>query len=91
MGGAALDDDTHVVGQRKIDGAPSVLDDAVAVPVGDQAATELAEYATTRDLVTDAFAHATFIASTAATMPSFARAGIDGDLGDMAESAVGLS
>ncbi len=80
VGGVVLDDGTHVAAQQKIDGGPSVLYDAVAVLVSDDAATQLAEDATARDFVTDAFAHAKFIAYTATAMPLFARAGIDGDL-----------
>jgi catalase len=80
VGGVVLDDGTHVVAQQKIDGGPSVLYDAVAVLVSTDAATMLGEDATTKDFVTDAFAHAKFIAYTAPAMPLFARAGIDGGL-----------
>lgn len=80
VGGVALDDDTHVVAQQKIAGGPSVLYDAVAVLASEDAATQLAEDAAARDFVTDAFAHTKFIAYTAAAMPLFARAGIDGGL-----------
>jgi catalase len=80
VAGVVLDDDTRLVAQQKIDGGPSVLYDAVAVVLAEEAAGVLAEDATAKDFVTDAFAHAKFIAYTPGAMPLFDRAGIADDL-----------
>jgi catalase len=80
VAGVVLDDGTHVEAQQKIDGGPSVLYDAVAVILAEDAASELGGDATARDFVTDALAHAKFIAYTAGAMPLFAGAGIEGEL-----------
>lgn len=70
----------HYTAQQKIDGGPSVLYDAVAVLVSPEGAQRLADDATAKDFVTDAFNHAKFIAYTDEAMPLLEKAGIAADL-----------
>ena len=56
IGGARLDDDELLEADQKVDGAPSVLYDAVAIVPGDSADT-LAGLPAVQDFLTDAFAH----------------------------------
>ncbi|WP_232493279.1 catalase [Novosphingobium kaempferiae] len=76
VAGATLDDGTVIEGKQKIDGAPSVLYDAVALVVSDDGATMLAKDKTAKDFVNDAFAHGKFIAYTPQALPLMERAGI---------------
>ncbi len=79
VGGARLSDGALVSARQKIDGGPSVLYDAVAILVGDDAAL-FAGDAAAKDFVTDAFAHCKFIGYGAEAMPLFERAGLAADL-----------
>ena len=76
VGGATLSDGTLQEAKQKIDGAPSVLYDAVAVLVAPDAATLFSIDKPSKDFVSDAFAHAKFIAYTEAALPFFAKAGV---------------
>ena len=67
--------------QQKVNGGPSVLYDAVAVILSTEGAKLLANEATAKDFVSDAFAHAKFIAHTEAAMPLLDRAGVAPDEG----------
>ncbi|MBB5916259.1 catalase [Nocardia transvalensis] len=79
VGGVVADDGEHIAADQKIDGAPSVLYDAVAVLATDKAAAGLADLAPARDFVSDAYAHGKFIAHREA-VALFAAAGLDGRL-----------
>jgi catalase len=81
VGGVDLSDGTHVVADQKLDGAPSVLYDAVAVVLSSEGATQLAEVPAARDFVTDAFAHYKFIGHVAEATPLFVATGLE-DLRD---------
>ncbi|MBV8401026.1 MAG: catalase, partial [Acetobacteraceae bacterium] len=76
VGGIKLSDGTAVPAHQKINGGPSVLYDAVAVIPSAQGAALLANEATARDFVNDAFAHAKFIGYAEAAKPLFEKAGL---------------
>lgn len=62
ISGAKLSDGSIVPANQKIDGGQSVLYDAVAILMSAQAAVELASDKPSQDFISDAFAHAKFIA-----------------------------
>jgi catalase len=62
VGGAAATDGSQVHADQMIDGAPSVLYDAVVLLVSNEVASELALIPAVRDFVADAHAHCKFIA-----------------------------
>lgn len=66
---------------EKLDGAPSVLFDAVILLVSDQGARLLVDESTARDFIADAFAHLKFIAYTPAALPLLTQAGVQPDEG----------
>ena len=76
VGGVEASDGSWIAADEKIDGGPSVVFDAVAILLSDAGAQLLAEEATARDFVADAFAHCKFIGHTAAAMPLLEKAGI---------------
>jgi catalase len=76
VGGVTTSDGTQMPAGQKINGGPSVLYDAVVLLLSDAGATLLAEEATARDFVADAFAHAKFIGYDASARPLMTRAGI---------------
>jgi catalase len=61
---------------QQVDGAPSVLYDAVAVLTSAAGAAELAREAAARDFVTDAYAHGKFIGYAADAAPLLDATGI---------------
>jgi catalase len=61
---------------QKIDGGPSVLYDAVVLLVSAEGAELLANEATARDFIADAFAHLKFIGHTADALPLLEKAGV---------------
>jgi catalase len=61
---------------QKIDGAPSVLYDAVVILATKSGAAELANMPAARDFVSDAYAHCKFIGYTADTVPLFEASGV---------------
>jgi len=67
--------------QQKITGGPSVLYDAIVVLLTADGAKRLANDAAARDFVSDAFAHAKFIAHTEAATPLLTKAGVEPDEG----------
>jgi catalase len=77
VGGAKADDGSWIEGRHMIDGAPSVLFDAVALLLSDEAAQRLAEEAAARDFVADAFAHCKFIGHTPGAAPLLRKAGVE--------------
>ncbi|WP_420605495.1 catalase [Novosphingopyxis sp.] len=82
VSGAKLSDGKMVEADEKIDGAPSVVYDAVAIVMGEESGRERARDKPSQDFVSDAFAHAKFIAYTDAAMPIFAAIGLDERLDD---------
>lgn len=81
VGGVEASDGTWIEADEKIDGGPSVVFDAVAILLSDAGAKLLADEATARDFVADAFAHCKFIAHNAAAAPLLAKAGVVADGG----------
>jgi catalase len=81
VGGVETSDGSWITADEKIDGGPAVVFDAVAVLLSDAGARLLADEATARDFVADAFAHCKFIAHTAAAMPLLQKAGVEPDGG----------
>ncbi|MBV9378528.1 MAG: catalase, partial [Alphaproteobacteria bacterium] len=76
VGGVAASDGKAIPAKQKINGGPSVLYDAVAVIPSAEGAKLLAQEATAKDFVNDAFAHAKFIAYNEAAKPLFEKAGL---------------
>jgi catalase len=76
VGGVEASDGAWIVADEKIDGGPSVVFDAIAVLISERGAALLADEATARDFVADAFAHCKFIGSSQAAMPLLQKAGI---------------
>jgi catalase len=75
--------DGSVIPGKQVDGAPSVLFDAIAIVADPDAAHALAANPAARDFVSDAYAHCKFIAATAGAEPLFAAAGLaDGAIAD---------
>ena len=79
--GSKASDGSWIAADEKIDGGPSVVFDAVAVLLSEAGAELLADEATARDFVADAFAHCKFIAHTAAAVPLLQKAGVAPDGG----------
>ncbi len=76
IGGVVLDDGTRRAAKQKIDGGPSVLYDAVCVIPSKEGAALLANDATAKDFVTDAFAHCKFIGHSASAASLLEAAGV---------------
>jgi len=81
VGGVEAADGTWIEARHMIDGGPSVLFDAVAVLLTEEAAEHLAAAAAARDFVADAFAHCKFIAFTPGAEALFKKAGVEADEG----------
>jgi catalase len=81
VGGFVDSDGMSHVAQQKVNGGPSVLYDAVAIVVSAEGAKLLANEATAKDFVSDAFAHAKFIAFAETAKPLLDKAGIAADAG----------
>jgi catalase len=64
IGGVTTSDGERVPADQQIDGAPSVLYDAVAVLASEGSGAELATQPAAHDFVTDAFAHCKFVGYT---------------------------
>lgn len=83
IAGATLSDGTTVAAKHKIDGAPSVLFDAVAILVSTEGAALLSLDASAKDFAADAFAHCKYIGNSAEAEAIFAKAGIADDLDEV--------
>jgi catalase len=83
VGGVEASDGTFIPADEKIDGGPSVLYDAVAILISADGAALLANEATARDFVADAFAHLKYIAYVETARPLLSKSGIpaEGDGG----------
>lgn len=82
ISGTTLSDGKLVEADEKIDGAPSVVYDAVAIVMGEEAGRKFAKDKPSQDFISDAFAHAKFIAFTDAAMPIFETIGLADRLDD---------
>ncbi len=82
IGGVTLSDGAKVAAKQKIDGAPSVLFDAVVIIASADGAALIAKDAASQDFVRDAFGHCKFIGYSPEAMPLFVKAGIADDLDD---------
>jgi catalase len=93
VGGVEAAGGEWINADQKLDGAPSVLYDAVAFLLTEDAAAALAANPAAVDFASDAYVHCKFIAYTAASLPLLERARVafDGDEGlvqlDAAEDA----
>jgi catalase len=76
VGGVTTSDGSAVAADQKLDGAPSVLYDAVAILADAEGASRLADAPAARDFVSDAFAHCKFIAHTDAATTLFEAVGL---------------
>ena len=79
---------TLVAADQMLDGGPSVLYDAVALLLAEEAMPDLLQESAARDFVADAFAHCKFIGYVEAAKPLFEKAGIADSLD---EGVVALS
>ena len=80
VAGAKLSDGSMIEADEKIDGGPSVVFDAVALLMSKSAAQELGKDKPSQDFVTDAYAHAKFIAYMKSAMPLLKGAGVADDI-----------
>jgi catalase len=79
VGGVDASDGTLVPVDQQVDGAPSVLFDAVAVVAAPGGAAALATRQAARDFLNDAYAHCKFIGYTGGAGPLFESVGLDLD------------
>ncbi|MEE9910023.1 catalase [Brucella intermedia] len=80
VGGFEASSGDWIEADHMIDGGPSVLFDAVALALSEEAANRLIGESTARDFVADAFAHCKFIGFTAGAMPLLAKADIEPEM-----------
>jgi catalase len=80
VGGVKASDGSWIQGDEKLDGAPSILYDAVAILVSAEGVKKLVKKPAARDFVADAFAHHKFMAHAPDAMPLLEKAGIAEDL-----------
>ena len=84
VGGVTMSDGKKMPAKQKVNGGPSVLYDAVAILASEQGAALLSREATAKDFVSDAFAHAKFIAYAETAVPLMQKAGVEMDEGFVA-------
>jgi catalase len=80
VAGATGSGGEHIPADQKIDGAPSVLYDAVVILASAAGAAELVTLPAARDFVSDAYAHCKIVGHTAAATGLFEAAAIATDL-----------
>ena len=80
VGGVTGSDGEVIPADQKIDGGPSVLDDAVVILASPDAVPALLGHPAARDFVTDAYAHAKFVGYTSAASTLFDGVGLPEDL-----------
>ena len=90
VGGVDASDGTRVRARQQIDGAPSVLYDAVVILASPGGARALAARPAARDFVTDAVAHCKFIGYTSGASVLFEAAGLPADPSGVDEGFVSL-
>ena len=76
VGGVEASDGSWIAAVQQLQGAPSVLYDAVALLPSADGVEELVQEPTARDFVADAFAHCKFIGYVDAALPLFSKAGV---------------
>ncbi|MGH3245415.1 MAG: hypothetical protein ACRDOI_04265 [Trebonia sp.] len=91
VGGVDINDGSRLPAGQQVDGAPSVLYDAVAIVAEPGAARTLAARPAARDFVTDAVAHCKFIGYTSGAAVLFEAAGLPTDPRDMDDGFVNLT
>jgi len=91
VGGVDASDGTRVRARQQIDGAPSVLYDAVVILASPGGARALSARPAARDFVTDAVAHCKFIGYTSGAAVLFEAAGLPADPSDLDEGFVSLT
>ena len=91
VGGVDVSDGTRVPAGQQIDGAPSVLYDAVAILAEPGAARSLAGRPVARDFITDAVAHCKFVGYTSGAAVLFEAAGLPADPAAEDEGFMSLS
>ncbi len=79
VGGVTLKGGKHLAADEKIDGAPSVLFDAVALVLSEEGAKQLLGEKAALDFVSDAYAHCKAIGHTDAATPLFEKVGVQPD------------
>jgi catalase len=77
VAGATGRDGRRIVADQKVDGAPSVLYDAVVILTSDSEVARLTGLAAARDFLTDAYAHCKFIGHTQEATPMLEATGLD--------------
>ena len=82
VGGVTASDGSKIAAHHKIDGAPSVIFDAVALLVAEEGVLPLQKLPPARDFVSDAYAHYKFIGFTEAATKLFKKVGLPDDLDD---------
>ncbi|HEY7263155.1 MAG TPA: hypothetical protein VH589_16915 [Trebonia sp.] len=90
VGGVDASDGTRVQADQQVDGAPSVLYDAVVVLASPGGARALGARPPARDFVTDAVAHCKFVGYTSAASVLFESAGLPGDPAGLDEGFISL-
>ena len=80
IGGVDASDGTHIDAMQKVNGGSSVLYDAVVLLLSQSGAELLAQEATARDFISDAFAHCKFIGYTQPALALFDKSGLRGNL-----------
>jgi catalase len=90
IGGVDISDGTPVPADQQIDGAPSVLYDAVAVIAEPDGARALAARPAARDFLTDAVAHCKFIGYTSGAAALLEAAGLPADPADQDDGFISL-
>jgi len=78
VGGVEASDGSRVTADQKLDGAPSVLYDAVVLLLSEHGGPALAALPTARDFVADAYAHCKFIGYVGDPAPLLGAAGLTG-------------
>jgi catalase len=91
VGGVDISDGTRVRAGQQLDGAPSVLYDAVAIIAEPGGARALAARPPARDFVTDAVAHCKFIGYTGGAAVLFESAGLPADPADADDGFISLN
>ena len=82
VAGAKLSDGKRMAADEKIDGGPSVVFDAVALVMSEEAADKLSTNKPSQDFISDAFAHVKFIGYSEGAMPLLKAAGIADKIDD---------
>jgi len=90
VGGVDASDGTRARAKQQIDGAPSVLYDAVVILASPGGARALAARPAARDFVTDAVAHCKFVGYTSGASVLFEAAGLPADPSGVDEGFVSL-